>query len=123
MKALREKFISKGIEYTQLHKDDKLVIYEAKADHYGVKDIYYEVFNYKVGSMNPMAENYDPNEEVELYPRDNAFGYWAWCCSDWKCIAKVLRNHYDYTDNDILNLASQNHNLKQLSDIINMSPN
>lgn len=120
MRELKRQFVSKGVEYTQLYKDDEMVIYQAKANHYGVNDIYYEVFNYRVSSMNPMSTDYDPEEKVEVYPRDKAFGYWAWCCSDWKCVAKVLRNHYDYNDETIRNLAKHNPKLEPLMSVLDV---
>jgi hypothetical protein len=118
MKELKETFTKKGVEYTQLYKDNKLVIYQCKVIYDDYEDIYYEVFNYKVSSMNPLTPNYDPNEKVELYPKDNSFGYWAWCCSNWKCVARVLKLHYDYTDNDIRELSENNQKLTQLRDAL-----
>ena len=123
MRELRSEFNSKGVDYTQIHKDTKLVIYQCCSHYNDIDDIYYEVFRYKIGGMNPMAADYDPNEKVESYPKDNSFGVWAWCCSNWKCVYNILKLRFGYTDEYIVNLVSLNAKLAQLGDVVgNMPP-
>lgn len=86
MITLREKFSKKGVEYTQLFKDNDLVIYRCSY----LFDVYYEVFRYKVHKSDIYHD-----DEYEMYPCDEQFGLWAWCCSNIDIVRKVIRKHFN----------------------------
>ena len=58
-------------------------------------DNYYEVFKYHVGHNDIFHD-----DDWEIYPSDEHFGYWAWCCSDLNSVRKVLTNHFQNVDGD-----------------------
>lgn len=74
MKELNEKFIGrgqvKGFIFTQKNKSKAGYVYEVNTG----STIHYEVFKRK--------ENKQFN--CISYPSDKAFGFWAWCCSDYE---------------------------------------
>ena len=47
------------------------------------------------------------NDEYEVYPSDESFGAWAWCCSTVKSVEKMLNKHFtiDYADNILQEIA------------------
>ena len=91
------------MSFTQMVKTDKVVIYrvtQPHADGDGVSE-WYEVFRYKTTGMNPMSQNYDPDETVEAYPSDEAFGLWAWSCSNLGVVEKVLNAKFAFSKHEI----------------------
>lgn len=105
MIELKKKFVRKGSEYNQLYKDDCLVIYSVsrkKADD-DTFCSWYEVFRRIVREKDSFHD-----DEYERLPFDEAFGVWAWSCSNLKVVEKVLKKHFeDCVDNDkILKLLS-----------------
>ena len=106
MIELKKNFEQKGREmkFSQKYKNSEVVIYEITHPDYcneGQYVSWWEVFRYKTGKMNPMAVNYDPNEVKEIYPSDNDFGVWAWSCSTFGSIRKVLRRDFNFDDETI----------------------
>ena len=85
MRRLKEKFNLKGTEFTQLHKDDRLVIY-----HTTFPSV--EVFEYRTG--NPFKVNNYESEEFERYPKSEAFGSWAWCATSIPQFKRILDDHF-----------------------------
>ncbi len=69
MKELSERFISKGFEFNQILRNKVGYMYEKRLNS---KVVGYEVFLRK--------ENTQFN--CISYPRDNAFGVWAWSFYD-----------------------------------------
>lgn len=115
MRELKHRFKKGSRTYTQLHRQEEdFYIYQVCEEIYEDVDEYYEVFCHRLTGMHPLAKDYDPDERVVAYPSNENFGYWAWCCSNWKCVLKVLREHFDYTDQEILNLVSGNPKLAHL---------
>ena len=91
MIELKKEFTKKGIEYKQIYKDNALVLYQISRNYteYGITTHNYEIFKYFVRTPDKYH-----NEEYELYPGDEAFGKWAWYCSDKKSLNKVLKKHF-----------------------------
>ena len=87
MIELKKDFTRKGIRYQQLMKNEQIVLY--RCSRVDGLDTYYEVFKRKVEQPNEFH-----NDEYERYPSDEAFGSWAWCCSNGKSVEKVLRKHF-----------------------------
>ena len=103
MKELRKTFRKKGTDFTQLYKDNNLVVYQLSrpfVDGNGYS-VWYEVFRYRTGGMHPMSSDYDPNEVVEKYPSDEEFGLWAWSCSNIESIKKVLNAEFTMRESQI----------------------
>lgn len=103
MKELRKQFRKKGTDFNHLYKDNNLVVYQLSrpyADGNGYS-VWYEVFRYKTGGMNPINPNYDPNEIVERYPSDEDFGVWAWSCPNVESIKKVLNAKFTMRESQI----------------------
>ena len=93
MIELKKEFKKKGVVYTQLFKDENLVIYElSEASVNDPAEVirWYEVFRPTIHR----ADIYHP-DEYELYPYDEAFGNWAWSCSTVKSVEKILRKHFE----------------------------
>ena len=89
---LKEHFVKGGVEFTQCFKDSELVIFQLSQpsiDDPSEITKWYEVFQLKV----KQKDIYHP-DEFEKYPNDEAFGVWAWCCSNEKCVVKVLKKHF-----------------------------
>lgn len=104
LRELQKEFKKKGIKYTQLLKKvkeyvnesgeitkDGIVIY--KCLNFEYNDEYFEVFRYRIAKPHPNDTN--GWDMVELYPSDESFGSWAWCCSDRHCVQKILDKHFD----------------------------
>ena len=87
MIELKKDFTRNGTRYRQLMKNEQIVLYRCSRED-GL-DTYYEVFKYKT-----RTEDFLHTEEWEVYPSDNDFGKWAWCCSNGKSVEKVLRKHF-----------------------------
>lgn len=110
IKELPKVFEKKCIKYTQLvrkvydvtdengeTKKDGYLIYKCDDIEDGYS--YYEVFRYRLIPQHPYSkEDYDM---VEAYPTDNQFGLYAWCCSNLKCLERVLKKHFDVDINDL----------------------
>lgn len=123
MRDLAIKFKKRSRIYTQIHREgDEFYIYEVIDNTNDVPDTYYEVFSHKIGGMHPLSVDYNPDEKVVRYPRNEDFGYWAWCCSNWNCVLKVLRQHYDYTDKEIRFLGLHNAKLAALIELVDNCP-
>lgn len=104
LRELQKEFDKKGVKYTQLVKEikeyvnekyekvkDGIVVY--KCSNLSYHDEYFEVFRYRIAKPHPYdAENWDM---VELYPSDEAFGVWAWSCSDIDSVKKIVKKHFD----------------------------
>ena len=82
MIELKKEFTKKGIVFKQIFRDDKLAIYSTSFPSY-------EVFKIIVHKPDRFHD-----DEYELYPYDEAFGVWAWSCSNEKVVNKVLKNHF-----------------------------
>lgn len=92
MIKLKEKFSKKGVVYEQVYRDGVLAIYELSTisvDDPSEIIRWYEVFKITVHK----ADKYHP-DEYELYPYDESFGLFAWCCSTESCVGKVLYEHF-----------------------------
>ena len=90
LRELDKEFTKRGVNFKQEVKNDELVIY--RCTNIETKDEYFEVFKYRTAKPHPMDEG--TWDLVELYPSDNAFGVWAWCCSSVPCVNKVLKKHF-----------------------------
>lgn len=87
LKQLEKEFTKKGVLYTQMEKTEEYVLYRCKNIEFG--NVYYEVFKYRTGKPHFMSgEDFDL---IEVYPSNDAFGNWAFCCSDLKCVEKVMK--------------------------------
>ena len=105
MKELKKHFDIKKykMSFAQMVKSKDVVIYKVSqphADGDGHSE-WYEVFRYKTSGMNPMDVNYDPDETVEIYPSDEAFGLWAWSCSNLGVVEKVLNAKFAFSKDEI----------------------
>lgn len=85
MIRLKTWFLKKGNRYTQIYRDDEMALYLVDNEH----DWYYEVFKIRVGKPNRYVD-----DEYEIYPGDECFGAWAWCCSDRKSLEKAMKKHF-----------------------------
>ena len=81
MIELKKEFTKKGKLFRQVFKDNELVIYSVGGD--------YEVFRYTTHKPDTFHD-----DEWEVYPYDEAFGAFAWYCSNPSCVAKVIWNNF-----------------------------
>lgn len=92
MIELKKEFTKGGVSYTQVYKDAELAIYElsqASVNDPSETVSWYEVFKPTVHK----ADKYHP-DDFELYPYDEAFGNFAFCCSTESSVAKTIYNHF-----------------------------
>lgn len=90
MVELKREFSRKGVQFTQVFKNEALCLYQLAKTHIdGVTSQWYEIFKRKV--MKPDRFH---DDEYEAYPSDESFGVWAWCCSDKKIVEKVLKREF-----------------------------
>lgn len=61
-----------------MEKNESYVLYECSTEDYK----YYEIFKYRTQPFNKYYDNPNGYDEVEVYPNDESFGKWAWCCSN-----------------------------------------
>ena len=99
MKELAKQFTKKGVTYTQIEKNNKYVIYECIHSSKEFSYTYYEVFKYKVQPYPTTFENPNGYKLMESYPSNESFGQWAWCCSNWRIVEKVINKHNLNTSN------------------------
>ncbi|MFC2121112.1 hypothetical protein ACFLTI_05910 [Bacteroidota bacterium] len=78
VKTLPEKLKKNGFEYTQVLRGKKSCIYSQKV----TEDMtYFEVFQIKVKPRRKIVVDGEVIREIEakeIFPNDEAFGYWAW---------------------------------------------
>lgn len=98
MIKLKENFKRKGVEYTQLLKTNKTVVYKCKMQD----DTYFEVFKLKT----KQADIYH-SDTYEAYPSDESFGSWAWCCSNAKSLLSVLNKHFQVEKEKIVTILGE----------------
>lgn len=82
MIELRQQFRKMDETFTQVYKDDKVVVY-----HTTFPSV--EVFRYKVRKEN--AFHYD---KYEVYPSNEDFGLWAWCATSKDQFERIMENHF-----------------------------
>lgn len=95
IRELEKEFTRRGVVYTQIEKNDELVLYKCH-DIDGNFD-YYEVFKPKTAKPHPMStEDYDL---IEVYPSDNLFGVYAWCCNTVGAVERCIVAHFNDNGN------------------------
>lgn len=92
-KLLDKKFTKKGEVFTQVEKGETYYIYKRDMQC----SICYEVFARKVVILNDFWRQFDKNgkyngfDTIELYPSDEQFGKWAYCCSNLEKAQKLAK--------------------------------
>lgn len=91
MIELKKQFTKKETDFNQIYKDNDVVIYKLTRNNADGDGMYtwFEVFKRKVKPQDIYHE-----DEFEKYPSDEAFGNWAWSCSNVECVKKVLNNYF-----------------------------
>ena len=99
MIELKKEFKKGNRTFKQLLKQEYLVIYSVTQPHQDDdgNSEWYEVFRRIVREKDMYHE-----DEFEKYPNDEAFGTWAWSCSNLKCVRKTLINHFAECDVDAI---------------------
>lgn len=82
MIELRKRFKRKGVEFTQLYKDENIVIYMTDINSL-------EIFRYRIAKPDITCD-----EEHEHYPSDSHFGSWAWCATSLSSFRRILEKHF-----------------------------
>lgn len=103
LRELQKEFTRKGVKYTQIiksinnvltdsgeEKKDGFFLYKCKNIEHGNE--YYELFRYKVAKPHPHDSG--DWDMVEVYPGDEQFGVWAWCCSTKGTVVKTLKSEF-----------------------------
>lgn len=85
MIRLKERFKKKSKGFTQVYRNDDMALYLV----YNEYDYYVEVFKIKMHK----ADKYH-DDEYEVYPCDESFGDWAWCCSTRKSLEKIMNREF-----------------------------
>lgn len=95
IRLLEKEFTKKGIVYCQIERNEEKGYYIYKCERLDYKDTYFEVFKIITQKPNPFAKDKEDYDLVEVYPSDNSFGQWAWCCSNMEIVDKVINNKID----------------------------
>jgi len=99
MKRLEENIRKNGFDYTLVKRGQRSCIYKQKVTE---SVSYYEVFLIKVKKKRTVKGKILPAREV--FPHDEAFGYWAWSIRDYSRALKrfhELENLAESKKNDI----------------------
>lgn len=102
VRRLKEKFTKNGVTYTQIERNEKYAVYECTQQGYGFKNeiitnTYYEVFMLVVRPVNEFNKNlkaFEGYDDYEVYPCDEYFGKFAWCCSNKDRLRSVIKCHF-----------------------------
>ena len=86
MIQLKKNFKKMGERFTQLYKDDEIVIY-----HTTFPSV--EIFKYRIHKPNNMVA-----DEFEWYPSSENFGTWAWCATSRLQFERILKDHFALSD-------------------------
>lgn len=99
MIELAKEFKKGNRSFKQKVKENYLVIYTVSQPHLDddKETVWYEVFRRIVKQKDIFHD-----DEYEKYPNDEAFGVWAWSCSNIDCVKKVLTNHFLDCDADTI---------------------
>lgn len=91
MIRLEKEIRRKGVNLTQIYRDNKLAIYIARQKHIDDDDVseWFEVFKITIEKPNAF---YD--DDWERYPSDSAFGNWAFSCADAGAVAKAIYKNF-----------------------------
>lgn len=86
---MEKEFVKWNRKFKQVLETSNFFMYEVIA--YG--DKYYEVFKKKLITKNIYQDGkwVSTGKKEYRYPGDEEFGLWAWCCSNEKCVIKVLK--------------------------------
>ena len=90
MIELKKEIRKKGRTLTQIFKDEDIVIYrvDRRYDN-GTDGYWFEVFKPVIHCKDTYH-----NDCYELYPSDEAFGKWAWCCGNEKSLVRIINEHF-----------------------------
>lgn len=80
IKKLPQRFEQQGELFEQVFENDKFYIY--KRLHAGVD--YFEVFEKRQTRCIDFKTKQPTGEFKESYPKNEAFGKWAWCCKSYE---------------------------------------
>ena len=94
IRELPVEFTRRGVSFKQIAKTEDYYIYELTKDD----SVWYEVFKNRLSGLHPMDQEVDMYDKQVAYPSDECFGSWAWCCSDWKCVQKVMEREFGIAD-------------------------
>ena len=97
MIKLKKTFRKKNREFQQLLRDDKMAIYQITMHLPDGVIQFAEIFRLRVHQ----PDSYHYNESYEMYPGDEAFGDWAWCCSTLPSLKKILKQKFDMSIDEI----------------------
>lgn len=91
---LKKEFVKNNKGFKQVLETSNFFMYQVTAygnDNY--QDIYYEVFKKKPQLEQIYSDSgwTKTGNRIYYYPSNEHFGLWAWCCSNEKCVMKVLK--------------------------------
>lgn len=91
MIELKKEFTKRGTEYKQVYKDSCLAVYRISrcSEDNNKPYHWYEVFR-----IYRKAPDKYHKDEYEKYPFDEAFGSWAWSCSNEESVKKIIKEHF-----------------------------
>lgn len=92
IRLLEKEFTKKGIVYKQIERNEEKGYYIYKCENLNYKDEYFEIFKIKKQKPYELIAKDRDYDFVEIYPCDNSFGQWAWCCSNMEIVQRVINN-------------------------------
>lgn len=103
IKLLPEVFTKKNVNYRRLYQNEVLSIYDCQTKH----DTYFEVFKRRFNPNTLDWETYRGYDLIEIYPSDESFGKWAWCCSNKKSLQNMLKKHFNFDEEFLLKIEDE----------------
>lgn len=88
---------TKGETFTQLEKNNEYALYKRTNDEDGAI-ICYEIFKRKISDIPPKwkdAPQWAQYDKMEVYPSNEHFGIWAWCCRTLESVEKIKKMHFN----------------------------
>lgn len=95
IRLLEKEFVKKGISYKQIERNEEKGYYIYKCENLNYKDEYFEIFKIKKQKSYELFAKYRDYDFVEIYPCDNSFSYWAWCCANENVLNMIIKEKFN----------------------------
>lgn len=99
MKKLREKFSKGQRDFERVYEDDNWYIYRVTLHHHSpdADETFFEVFKKRVKRISVFDSEHKSwvvtDDKGEIYPSDECFGDWAWCCNTLERCKLMMERH------------------------------
>lgn len=96
IRLLEKEFTKKGIVYKQIERNEEKGYYIYKCQPEKNKyHTYFEIFKIKKQKPYELFAKDRDYDFVEIYPCDNSFGYWAYCCANENVLNMIIKEKFN----------------------------